>query len=158
MNCKAKKLCKHYLSGSVQQETIFFSLWHFIAVLLLPVPNTAWLSRTCTAVELKTHVASQTGVTWPKPERCCLSSRSNKFSYFRFQQRSSRTTQSCLHVWWNNTARAGFNIQSLLCEYIFQLLGGKWKRIGADRPVSDEGVLNVTVWIAGWCSPASLYT
>lgn len=79
---------------------------YFIAVLLLTVPNTAWLSRTCTAVELKRIWPLRQESHDQGAESCCLaSSLSNKLSYFRFQQLPHKRTKCYLDVWWNNTAR-----------------------------------------------------
>lgn len=145
----------------------------------------------------ETHTASQTGVTWPGPESCCLAgSLSNKLSYFRFQQRSPKRFKCCGRVWWNSRATADHTCRfqhtvskgchvKLTILIIFQSNVEKMPCLpwdvsvcyclsymqrcnmirhnkncfytqSSDRPVPDEGVLNVAVRVTGWCSPASL--
>ena len=111
MNCKAKKImqtsCEVFQHGHRFIWVFSVLSWlYFIAVLLLTVPNTAWLSRTCTAVELKRIWPLRQESHDQGAESCCLaSSLSNKLSYFRFQQLPHKRTKCYLDVWWNNTAR-----------------------------------------------------
>lgn len=110
MNCNAKKIMQtscEVFQHSYRFIWVFSALsWvYFIAVLLLTVPNTAWLSRTCTAVELKRIWPLRQESHDQGAESCCLaSSLSNKLSYFRFQQRSHKRTKHYLDVWRNNMA------------------------------------------------------
>lgn len=117
-----------------------------MAVLLLTAPNTATLSRTCTAVGLNRM--------WPLRQES--HDRALRAVVFAVKATNSHISeQSCMRL--QLCSRCNPSCADIL-DLCVQNFPATSKDFRSDQPVSDEGVLDVTVRVAGWCGPASLYT